>query len=59
MNAAVFGGGFAATFLVRLSGDYDGSARTAQLGKITVGGHSDGQDPSFSANDRTIEIGLL
>jgi hypothetical protein len=39
-------------------GDYDGRAGTVQLGQITTGGHLDGQDGAFTANDWTIVVGL-
>jgi hypothetical protein len=43
---------------IRLPGDHDGSAGTAQLGQIAGGGRADLEAWAFPANDRTIGVRL-
>jgi putative addiction module component (TIGR02574 family) len=43
---------------IRLPGDYDGGAGTAQFGQIAVSGHANPQRWALPANDRTVRVRL-
>ena len=43
---------------IRLPGDHDGRAGTAQFGQIAICGHAEPECRAFPANDRTIRVRL-